>query len=502
MDSDTRRVLDVFAQLSAIPRRSKHERAIGDWLLAWAAARSIPAERDATGNVLVRVEATAGCEHAPTLILQGHMDMVCEKSAASTHDFDRDPIVPVEDGEWLRADGTTLGADNGIAIAIALALVDADVDHPPLEILITVDEETGLTGAQNLEPGWLTGSLLLNLDSEDEGVFTVGCAGGRTTLLRVPVDREPVPAGFDPVTLSVSGLSGGHSGVDVHRGRANANVIVARILDALVGHTDGTAIRVAAIDGGSAHNAIPRDARATLYVNADGRAALAATVDEFARVFAAEYGATDPALAAAAAGGDASAVSVTEGATPAIDVSGAGGAVLTTKSAATVVALLMSIPDGVVRMSRDVDGLVETSTNLATIRTTDTIEVGTSQRSSYASRLAEVASRIEAAARLAGASVDVQSSYPAWEPAIDSAILSRCRDVYRSEFDAEPVVEVIHAGLECGVIGSKYPGMEMISFGPTIRDAHSPAEALHIPSLSRTWRFTTALVRAIARQGG
>jgi dipeptidase D len=409
------------------------------------------------------------------------MDMVCEKTPESTHDFSSDPVPVIVEGDWAHAADTTLGADNGIAVALALAAAEAGTPRPPLEILITVDEETGLTGAQGVQPNWLTGRQLLNLDSEDEGVFTVGCAGGRNTFLTLPAAYRAAPLNSVARQIVVSGLKGGHSGVEIHLQRANANVLLTRFLQAIdVARAGEEAphFTLASITGGSAHNAIPRDARATLVLDPQS----ADWLDEFAAAFEktvrAEFHGVEPGIR----------IEVRQIDRP--------DEVMTDESAANLLDLLAALPDGVMRMSADVDGLVETSTNLATISLKNGIEIGTSQRSSFSSRLAEIAGQVEAAGRLAGASIRVTSEYSAWEPDMDSSLLARCRRVYQEQFGREPVVEVIHAGLECGVIGAKYPGMEMISFGPTIKGAHSPEERLQISTLDKVWTLFTALLES------
>lgn len=472
------RILATFEAINRVPRCSHHEEAIGMWLLEWAAARGLAAERDAAGNVLIRVPAMHGLESALTVVVQGHMDMVCEKTPASAHNFDTDPIPLVRDGEWLRAHDTTLGADNGIAVAIALTLAESDCPHPPLELLITATEETGLVGAQRLAPGWVTGRELLNLDSEGEGVFTVGCAGGRDTNLTLAVERTPAPPGSIAKEIVVSGLEGGHSGIDIHRNRANANQLLARILADLTGSPAAVGrVAVASVDGGSARNAIARDAAAVVAVPPEAVARLETTVRHWQDAFRREYRATDPRLAAAVR-----------------DASPPTG-VLVDSSSQTLVDLLAAMPHGVLRMSDEVPGLVETSTNFASVRTgSGTVEIATSQRSSSPTRLTAAALRIESLARLAGAAARGGASYPPWEPDMDSELLARAQRVYRAESGKDPAVQIIHAGLECGVIGAKYPGMQMISIGPTIDGAHSPDERLYLPSLERIWRFVTALL--------
>ena len=476
--ADRQQVLALFEQISRIPRCSRNEQQLAQWVRTWADSQGLSSECDEAGNILIRVPASAGFEHAPIVVLQAHMDMVCEKTPESTHNFDTDPVVPIVDGDWLHADDTTLGADNGIAIALALAIAGGDAPHPELEILLTVDEETGLNGAQKIRTDWLRGAHLLNIDSEDEGVFTVGCAGGCDTILALRVDREPLPHFFVTREISVSGLHGGHSGVDIHRGRANANALLTRALRGLRGKGDANqTVRLVTIGGGNAHNAIPRDASAIIAGPPQVMERLGGEVSRIEAKFRAEYGPGEPGLQ----------ISIRTAARP--------SDMLTEPTAHRLLDLIMALPHGVIRMSSEVPGLVETSTNLATVRVkNDEARIKTSQRSSYASRLREIAGKIEAIGRLAGATVTSESSYPPWEPQVESELLGRAIEAFQTVHVKEPAVEIVHAGLECGVIGAKYPAMEMISFGPTIQNPHSPEERLNLPSLDRICVFTDALL--------
>ena len=475
MSSGSERVLARFHEISAVPRCSEKERAISDWIASWAEEQGFSVERDEVLNVLVRVPGTGRAASADPVVLQGHLDMVCEKTPESGHDFARDPISMVEDGEWLRAEGTTLGADNGIAVAFALAVAeDPRVQHPPLELLFTVDEESGLTGAQKLKPGWFAGTTLLNLDSEDEGVLTVGCAGGRTTRIAVPVTRTAPSGDLVFVTLTVGGLQGGHSGVDIHHNRANANVLAVRVLQALVERAGAVP---ADFSGGNAHNAIPRDCAALLGLPAANRDAARGIAAQWQEILATEYRATDPNLFVR------------------LEPAAAPAGVLDGPSRSRVINTLLGLPHGVIRMSDQVPGLVETSTNLATVRINGgELDITTSQRSSSETQLAAIGGRVEAIARLAGGTVQVTSEYSPWEPDVESEVVQRARSVYEELFGTEPVIEMIHAGLECGVIGAKYPGLQMISMGPTIQLPHSPDERLHLPSVQRVWDFLTGLL--------
>jgi len=482
MENQTNVIIDLFEAISAIPRCSKNESQVAAWLVDWAREQGYSFRSDAAGNLVIRVPASAGMEDRPTVILQGHMDMVCEKTPASTHDFERDPIRVVRDGDWIHAEGTTLGADNGIALAMAMALAeDKTVCHPPLELLFTVDEESGLIGAHKLDASLIEGRILINIDSEDEGVFTIGCAGGEETCVRLPLTYDDPPAGFDAGRIVVGGLRGGHSGVDIHKPRANANRLLGRLLLRLQG-LEG--VRLVSLSGGSAHNAIPRDASAFLSFPPAQASAVRDTVKTCEQVFQEEHADTEPNLFAHC--------NAPEEALP--------GRVLSIASAVQAIRLLNALPHGVHGMSIRVDGLVETSCNLAIVRIKqDALEIVSSQRSSAMSRLDEMTSRVAAVASLAGASATRMNHHPAWVPDLAASLLKRCREVYRAIYDKAPVVEVIHAGLECGLIGAKVPGMEMISIGPHLRHPHSPDEKLNVPSVGRVYQFLAALLASYTR---
>lgn len=482
MDEKTRAVLDTFEKLDAVPRQSKKEQQVRAWIAEWADGHGFSHRTDRVGNLIIEVPPTAGLEDAPTVVLQGHMDMVCEKRNDVEHDFSRDPIRLVYDGDWLRADGTTLGADNGIAVALAMRLAeDPDVAHPPLELLFTVDEETGLTGALELADGSLTGRILINLDSEEDGTLIVGCAGGRNSAVRLPVRRTPIGDGETVVELTVGGLTGGHSGVDIRRNLANANKLLAR---ALREAERAAAVRLLALSGGTAHNAIPRDAAATIAVPAGTADAVREAITRFEATVRREQRREDPGLGLRTGGGDATMFD---------------GAALTAEDTRRVIDLLIALLHGVFRMSDDIEGLVETSANLATA----TLEAGeltvlVSQRSSVPSQLDAESETVHAAVRLAGGTVTYESEYPSWTPNMDSELLERTKRVYAEVTGAEPSVEAIHAGLEAGVIGAKHEGMDMVSLGPTIEGAHSPDERLYLPSLERIWRVLVALLGSFA----
>lgn len=471
----TRKILEAFAQISQIPRPSKKEQKIVAWLMNWADENGLAARTDEALNVLIDVPATSGYENSQTLVLQGHMDMVCEKAKGFDHDFDNDPIelIFTDDG-WLTANQTTLGADNGIAIAIAMvAATDDKVAHPPLELLFTTDEETGLTGATSLQPSFIKGKQLLNIDSEDEGVLTVGCAGGKDARLLLPFAADEELPGHSAFKLVAGGMSGGHSGIDIIEQRANAIKLLFRAIHIISQNTD---VRISKVSGGTARNAIPRDAEAVLLIPSVDTGSVKTLVAELERKLQSEYAKPDPNL---------SLVLVAED-----DIHMASSADTTRRAIDTVYAY----PHGITAMSNDIEGLVETSNNLATVKLEDDkLIILSNQRSSNMDCLAVLCDRVMSVARLAGGEGETSGGYPSWQPNMDSKLLARCLDVYEKRFGKKPVVEAVHAGLECGIIGAKYDGMDMISFGPTIKYPHSPDEKIEIESIGKTWDFMVAL---------
>ncbi len=479
MDSATDRVLDYFERINAIPRCSGNEARVAEWLTAWAAQRGFAHKGDAIGNLVIRVPANAGHGSAPTIVVQGHMDMVCEKTPDSTHDFGRDPIRSHREGDWLTADRTTLGADNGIALAYALALAeDRHIARPPLELLCTVDEETGLSGVMQMGPDLITGKILINIDSEDEGVFTIGCSGGRDIRLNLALESESIARDWQHFLLTVGGLKGGHSGIDIHKCRANAIRLMARLLNGV--REVCPELRLENLSGGSRHNAIARDAQAQLVLPPSDQKALEHAVARAAKILKAENSVVETALS----------VMLTPVAAPVQRAFGPA-------SSGRLIQLLSALPHGVQSMSAAMPELVETSCNLAVVSTGGgRADVLMSARSSMESRLSETVDRVRSIAEFAGAHVEESKGYPPWVPQPDSPLLQRAHATYQSLFDRDPLVQVIHAGLECAIIGGRYPGMEMLSIGPTIRDPHSPDERLYIPSVERVWRFLVGLLQA------
>ena len=468
-------VLSIFEEITKIPRPSKHEAKMTAFLLDFAKRHNLESKSDECGNVLIKAPATKGYENRETIVLQAHIDMVCEKNSDVEHDFLNEGIRTIIEDGWMRADGTTLGADDGIGVAAALAIVsDASVEHAPIECLFTVDEETGLTGAHNLKAGFFTGRTLLNLDSEDEGEIFIGCAGGCGTMASYTVDSEPV-SGNITLEVKISGLQGGHSGGDIHLGRANAIKLLADFLNIAV---DRYAIRLVKIDGGNLHNAIPREASAIFSVDFKHREEIRVELNNFIADVEDYYSDIEPQMNITMQSAD--------------NVNVAMSAALTSK----IIKALEACPNGVIDMSRVVPGLVETSTNLASIHTQNgKIEIVTSQRSSVEYRKQMIARMVAATFALSGAEIEFGDDYPGWQPKADSPILKRAVEAYRRLFGEEARVKAIHAGLECGLFLDKYAGLDMISFGPTLRDVHSPAERLDIKSVDKFWALLCELVK-------
>lgn len=470
-----------FSEVLKIPRPSKKEELIINYLVKFGKEHKLETIRDSAGNVIIRKPASPGLEKSPYVCLQGHVDMVCEKDADVVHDFDKDPIrTYIEDG-WLKAKGTTLGADNGIAVATMLALLEAeDIKHGPMECLFTIDEETGLTGAFGLDPTVLKSRILLNLDSEDHGEFFIGCAGGRDTVIELPVKKDPVPQGYRSFRLKISGLQGGHSGDDIHRNRGNAN----KILNRFLWETDRKfGIRVSSFEGGNLRNAIARDAFSVFMVPTDNVLNIKSFSEVYLKDLRFEYRVSEPDLK----------IELEESETP--------GFVLDKTSQDYLLNSLYACPHGVIAWSQDIPGFVETSTNLASVKMQDGLfRIATSQRSSIESAKDDICNMVVAAFKLTGAKIEHSDGYPGWAPNPNSKVLKLCVKSYESLFGQKPVVRAIHAGLECGLIGDKYPGMDMISYGPTMRGVHSPSERLEINSVGYFWKLTLDILDKIAKK--
>ncbi|WP_348945308.1 aminoacyl-histidine dipeptidase [Chitinibacter sp. FCG-7] len=471
-----------FAQICRFPRPSKHETALRDHIQAWAQARGLSTQLDRVGNLIIRKAASAGMENRLGVVLQAHLDMVAQKNEATKHDFIRDPIQPrIVDG-WVSACGTTLGADNGIGVAAALAVLESpEVVHGPLEVLFTLDEEAGMSGAQGLEPGLLQGHLLLNLDTEDWGEIYVGCAGGMDISLNRSLHHEALPAGYVVRDLVLNGLKGGHSGVDIHLERGNAIKLLARLLSEAIPRFDA---RLLNFRGGTLRNALPREAFAQLAIPACDAVQFARCVELFKQILQAELGESEPALH----------LSVS-------DAEAGNSLALTAADTVLAIDLLLALPHGVRRWSQQIAGVVETSNNLGVVKIDERrFEAVLMLRSLTDSGLHELQTMIEALARLARLGVEASGAYPGWAPDTDSAALKLLQDVYQQLYGHAPAVKVIHAGLECGLIGRAYPELEMVSFGPTIRGAHSPDERVEISSVAQFWQLLQSALAAVAEK--
>ncbi len=466
-----------FDALAAIPRASTKEAAARQYVLTQARRLGLEIVEDATGNIVIRKPGRPGREKATPALLQGHLDMVCEKNEGTAHNFDTDPIAIVRDGDWLKAKGTTLGADNGIGVSAALAVMESnDIAHGPLEFVFTVDEERGLTGASQFQPGILRSKFFLNLDNEEIGTLCIGCSGGVDTTARRRVSTH-APRFASSWRVKVSGMRGGHSGVDIHQGRGNALRILGTVLQRLL---EAIPIQIAELKGGSARNAIPREASAVVTVDAGSEGKLRELVGALQAEMRSDLGGFDPDVE----------VTVSKAEPPA--------RVLDAADAKVTADLLASMPHGVLAMSPDIPGLVQTSTNLATLATQDTtIEVGTSQRSAIESSKMGAARRVATVCRLAGFEVEHGTGYPGWKPDPNSEIVRRLKQVYEQTFGGEPKLIAMHAGLECGVIGDKYPGMQLISFGPQIENPHSPNERVQVSSVESFWRYLVAVLERL-----
>jgi len=467
-----------FLEICKIPRPSKKEDKIAAFICEFAVNHNLECTMDEAGNVLIRKPATAGNGNRQGVILQSHLDMVCEKNSDTVHDFDVDPIVPWIDGNWIRAKGTTLGADDGIGIAAVLAILEAtDIPHGPLEALFTMDEETGLTGAFALKPGQLDARILLNLDSEDEGQLFIGCAGGKDTVATMSIETEEVPAGHVAFRVSLTGLKGGHSGDDINKGLGNAVKLMNRFL---WNSREIFDIALADFNAGNLRNAIAREAFAVFTVPGENVKSLTSYAETFYKEIRNELRVTEPGIS----------FTIEQTVMPEF--------VLNSALQADLLDTLYACPHGVIAMSRDIPNFVETSTNLASVKFIDKkIVITTSQRSSVESSKKDVADMVASVFYLMQADVTHSSGYPGWEPNPDSKILRISVDAYRRLFSEEPQVLAIHAGLECGLVGAIYPGMDMVSFGPTIKGAHSPDERLDIDSTVKFWELTLEILKNI-----
>jgi dipeptidase D len=467
-----------FEEISKIPRCSKHEEKIRDYIVNFAKKQGLSYKTDKIGNVVISKPAAAGVKNKPVIILQGHMDMVCEKNSDIIHDFSKDPLKLKRNGDILTASGTTLGADNGIGVCVGLALLEEkNAKHGPIEALFTVDEETGLTGAFAMGSDFLTGKTMLNLDSEEFGILTVGCAGGGDTKIELPIKMVSTPKDLQNITVKVSGLRGGHSGVNIHEQRGNAIKILARMLWKAAQHHE---FHINDIKGGDKHNAIPREAFAQLAIKKENKPKFISEMNNEAHLILEEIKPIDPDFK--------------------LDIqdSEKREKVLDSTCQTHLLNLLHGLPHGVYKMSYDIPTLVETSTNLAVVTTKEkTIFIHMSSRSAVKSELQDMRDRIAAIAQLSGAKITEETPYPGWKPNMSSKILALSKKVYKDLYGKEPKVEAVHAGLECGIIGEKFPGMDMISIGPSIKYLHSPEEQVSISSVDSFYKYIVKIAENI-----
>ncbi len=472
-----------FETLTKIPRPSKHEGKILAYIKKFANERHFEIREDATGNIVVLRPGSGSGKNAPTIIIQSHVDMVCEKNRDSQHDFMNDPLKLYIDNGWLKADGTTLGADNGIGVAAAMALLDLpeNTPLPPLECLFTVDEETGLTGAFALNGEILKGRTMLNLDTEDWGEICIGCAGGGDSSINLPVNYVEAPADYLSFQLSVEGLKGGHSGVDIHEERGNAIVFISSIIDDILEHAK---ISITSLEGGDKHNAIPREAFAQLYIHPESVSDAQNSVANIAKALKNEFGTMEPNF----------------------DIKFTGSSELPDKclsdsSQMELIGLLRTLPHGVLKYSHDVQGLVETSNNLASVKKIhDKINIVCSTRSSISEALESQRKRIRIMSEAFGAVAEQDEAYPGWAPNINSPVLETTTKIYTELLGKDPHICAIHAGLECGVIGEKVKGMDMVSFGPTIKGPHSPDERVEISSVDKFWDLLLKILNELSKK--
>ncbi len=459
-----------FYKLTQVPRPSKKEGKIIEFMRKFGEDLRLETIVDEVGNVIIRKPATNGMENRKGVVMQGHLDMVPQKNSNKVHDFEKDPIEAYVDGDWVTANGTTLGADNGMGVAAAMAVLESkDLKHGPVEVLFTIDEETGMTGAFGLKPGLLKGDILLNMDSEDEGELYVGCAGGSNANIQFSYQDEPVPKNHVAMKLSLTGLKGGHSGIDIPLYRGNSNKLLNRSLwYGIKNH----GMRIASIEGGSLRNAIPRESFAIVTVPADEKETVLEWVKKSETIYRKEYAGLEPDLKFVA-----ELVDLPE-------------AVMDTEAQKTVVYGVYAAPNNVIRMSHDMEGLVETSTNLAVVKSHDgVVDVLCLLRSSVDTAMDDLKNMFVAVFEPLGAKINFEGDYPGWKPNMDSPILKTMQDIYDKKFGKIPEIKAIHAGLECGLLGGVYPNWDMISFGPTIRNPHSPDEKVNIGTVQKFWDY-------------
>lgn len=471
-------VWHYFEAICNVPHPSKKEEKIAAYIMNWGKEKGFEVITDKLGNIVVRKPATPGMENRKPIAIQGHIDMVCEKNSDVEFDFDNDPIQPYIDGDWVKARGTTLGADNGIGVAMGMALMDSkDLAHPDLEILCTLDEETGLTGAIQLATNLLKAEILINLDSEEEDAFTIGCAGGINTAASFKYIADKAPTDATAYKITVKGLRGGHSGIEIHDGRANAAMLLNR---ALYNLQNTIGLRLVDFNSGNKHNAIPREGFATVVVPNSAKNDFEKYIADYCLTAKKEYAVKEPNLNIFA------------------EACAMPAKVMEKAFQKNLLNSFYAMPHGVIRMSPDIAGLVQTSTNFAIVETrAEEVYVLTSQRSSVESEKVDIAHKVRASLELGGATVESSDGYPAWEPNVKSPILAEAVKMYEKVLGKKPEIMAIHAGLECGLIGEKYPGMDMLSMGPNLRDVHSPDEKVQISSVEKIWKLLVEIVKHI-----
>jgi dipeptidase D len=471
-----------FYEICQIPRPSKSEERIRLYLRNFAGQNNLDMKEDKVGNIVILIPPKPGFENAPTVVLQSHIDMVCEKNKDSNHDFLKDPLKLIRQGEWIKADGTTLGADNGIGVAAALAIANDDsFKHGQLELLFTVDEETGLTGVNNIQKNFINGRLLLNLDTEEDGAFYVGCSGGIDTVGRFNIEHDELKKGYAPYNIFVAGLKGGHSGANIAEGRANSIKLLGILLNRLKEFNP----QYSEILGGSKRNAIPREAEAKLFLNPEFESNFREIINEVAIELSLQFRAADEGIKISFEKINNGIVSKPK--------------VLSNAFSTKIINTILAMPHGVISMSSSIPDLVETSTNLATIvMEGDKLIIGTSQRSSIESAKKNIAETVKALFDLGQAEVITSDGYPGWQPDLDSNLLKTAKSVFQKLFIKSPVIKAVHAGLECGILADKYPGIEMISFGPTIEGAHSPDEKVRIVDVDKFYLLLKSILEELA----
>lgn len=472
------KVFYYFEEISNIPRGSGNEKAISDYMVAFAKSLNLEVKQDEVNNIYIKKPATPGYENAPTVILQGHLDMVCEKNKDTVHDFSKEGIKLVVEGDFIRADGTTLGADNGVAIAYQMAvLADDTIEHPAIEALMTTAEETGMDGVANLHPEYLEGKVLLNLDTDNEGEFLVSCAGGAKAHVDLPVTYEVASANEVLYSLTIKGLLGGHSGADIHRERANANVLMGRVLDRIRCQLP---VRIASFTGGSKDNVITREAEVSFYVPDTSKEQVEAIIAEMESAFKAEYEKQDPNIQII--------TRVLEEVKPCVSI----------KETNQIIDLLMLLPHGIMAYSMQIEGLVESSLNIGVVQLEqEALRVVLAVRSSVPSKKENMLRKIKLVSEAVGANCTVLGDYPAWVYASHSRIRELATDVFEAMYHKKPEIKAIHAGLECGFILEKIPGIDMIAFGPNAYDIHSPEERVSISSMANVYQYLLDLLKAM-----